>query len=297
MTTRAQRVAGRRQLCVPVDVGRVGIAVAAGARRAAAQEALALPQAHRVVREPARTTVGPVRGILSFPRSVFEHRLEKVVIVRAGRVPGGDDVAQGVALRADHAARLGIEARRPDNRALTGGAAGLRARVRLDVRAPGTMTPLTRCAEIHPLRRIGAGRRLVVVLLLADVAPDTVLVPLLDERLVVLVGPDDLHVVEPLLPLHVPARRQDDDPAVLDGRQVVLDAAAAEGVFDSMLSLLAGEVRLGDEVRTIGDAQPDTGVRFSVTTFFEKSDLTLAAVAGWSILLWRPPFQASCTCL
>ena len=158
------------------------------------------------------------------------------------------------------------------------------------------MAPLARRAEIHPLCRIGAGRRAVVVLLLADVAPDAVLVPLLDERLVVLVGPDDLHVVEPLLPLHVPARRQDDDPAVLDGRQVVLDAAAAEGVFDSVLPLLAREVRLGDEVLAVGDAQP-IPVSIQRDASFEKSDLTLAAVAGWSILLCRPLVQASCTCL
>ena len=36
----------------------------------------------------------------------------------------------------------------------------------------------------------------------------------------------------------------------------MLDAAAAERVLDPVFLLLAGEVRLGDEVFAVGDAQP-----------------------------------------
>src|SRR5947207_5360617 len=86
VTFRTQRVVARGQLCVPVDVGQVGILVTAGARRPTAQEALALPEAEGIVREPAWATVGPVRRILRLPRSVLEHRLEVIVVVRAGRV-------------------------------------------------------------------------------------------------------------------------------------------------------------------------------------------------------------------
>ena len=70
---------------------------------------------------------------------------------------------------------------------------------------------------------------------------DAVLVPLLDGIPVGLFGPDDVHVVEPFLPLHVPARRQHDDPAFFDRRQVVLDAAAAERVLDLMFLLLPSQ--------------------------------------------------------
>src|SRR5258706_1513558 len=256
VTFRTQRVAARRQLRVPVDVGHVGILVTAGARRATAQEALALPEAEGIVREPARAAVGPVRRILRFPRSVLEHRLKVIVVVRARRVAGGDDIAQRVTLRANHAARFGIQARWPDDRPLADGAATLRVRVRLHVRASRTVTPLTRRAEVGPLGRIRARRGAVVVLLLADVTAHAVLVPLLDRLLVVLVGPDDLHVVEPLVALHVPARGQDDHLAALDGGQVVLDAAAAQGVLDPVLLLLAREVRLAEEVLAVDGAGP-----------------------------------------
>ena len=50
-----------RQLRVLVDVRLVRVVVAAGARRAALQETLALPEADRIVRESPRAAVGPVR--------------------------------------------------------------------------------------------------------------------------------------------------------------------------------------------------------------------------------------------
>jgi hypothetical protein len=91
-----------------------------------------------------------------------------------------------------------------------------------------------------------------VVVLLADVAADAVLVPLLHRRPIVFVRTDDLHVVEPLAALDVPAGRQHDDPALVDGRQVVLNPAAAERVFDPVFPRRSGDVRLGDEVRAVG---------------------------------------------
>ena len=43
---------------------------------------------------------------------------------------------------------------------------------------------------------------------------------------------------------------------MLDGGQIVLDAAAAQGVLDPVLLFLAREVRLADEVLAVGGAQP-----------------------------------------
>ena len=61
------------------------------------------------------------------------------------------------------------------------------------------------------------------------------------------VRPHDLEVVEPRLALHVPAWRQHDDPAVGEGCQVVLDAAVAERVLDTVLLIFPRQVRFGDE--------------------------------------------------
>src|SRR3954470_11908777 len=98
----------------------------------------------------------------------------------------------------------------------------------------------------------------VVIVLLADVAPDAVPVPLLDDFVGVFVGPDDLDVVEPLLALYVPARWQHDDPAVLERGEVMLDAPAAERIVDAPRRFLARQERLGDEVFAVGDAEPVT---------------------------------------
>src|SRR6185295_5700821 len=113
---------------------------------------------------------------------------------------GIDDIAQRMALRADHAARFRIEARGADDERVGDGRSSLRSSVRLDVRAAGAVAPLARCAEISPLRRIVGGCRTIVVFLPADMTTDAVLVPLLYRPLVGLLGPDDVHVVEPFLP-------------------------------------------------------------------------------------------------
>src|SRR5215212_106132 len=86
VASRTQRVVARRELRVLVDVRQMGVLVTAGARRAAPQEALTLPQADGVIRKAARAAVGPVARILILARPVLEQRLEKVVIVGAGRV-------------------------------------------------------------------------------------------------------------------------------------------------------------------------------------------------------------------
>src|SRR6516165_11072865 len=140
-------------------------------------------------------------------------------------------------LRADHAAGLRIEPRRPHDRAIAAGTVA--AAVPLDVCTARPMTALARRSKVGPVRLVRLRRGNVVVVLLADVAPETVLVPLLDGRLVVFVRPDDFHVVEPDPPLHIPAGGEHDDAAFFDRRQVVLDAAAAECVLDSMFARAA----------------------------------------------------------
>ena len=75
-----------------------------------------------------------------------------------------------------------------------------------------------------------------------------------------LIRPDDVHVVEPLSTLDVPRRRQHDDAPAVDGGEVVLDAAAAQRVLDAVLDGLSGQRRFGDEelpvlgAKTIGPA-------------------------------------------
>ena len=122
--------------------------------------------------------------------------------------------------------------------------------------AAWAVTALARCPEIDPLRRIGAGVRPVVVLLLADVTTETVLVPLLDDAMVVFVGADDLEIVEPLAARDIPAGREQHHPAAIDRRDVVLNPPAAERELDAVLMLAASDVRLGDEVTAVGGAQP-----------------------------------------
>ena len=95
--------------------------------------------------------------------------------------------------------------------------------------------------------------------------------------------------------LHVPARRQHDYPAVVERRQVMLDAAAAEGVLDAVLLRFAGQVRLGDEERDRLRPADPYGCPRSVTGGRAKSPTTVAAVAGCSIRLWRPSVHASWT--
>src|SRR3954467_11489370 len=158
-----------------------------------------------------------------------------------------------MALRADHAARLRIQPRRADDRPVPGWV--VPAAVPGDMGAAGSVTAFACRAEIGPRGRVCLRGRLVVVFLLADVAPETVLVPLLNGSLIVLVRADDLHVVEPGSTFDIPTRREDDDPALFDGREVVLDAAAAERVLDAMFARRAGDVRFGDVVRAVGHPQ------------------------------------------
>src|SRR3954453_10625455 len=83
-----------------------------------------------------------------------------------------------MALRADHAARLRIQTRRADDRPVPGWV--VPAAVPGDMGAAGSVTAFACRAEIGPRRRVCLRGRLVVVFLLADVAPETVLVPLLN---------------------------------------------------------------------------------------------------------------------
>src|SRR3954452_10557038 len=158
-----------------------------------------------------------------------------------------------MALRADHAAGCRIDPRRPNDGAIA--VRTIACAVAFDVCAAGTVAPLAGRSEVSPLGRIGLRSRLVVIVLLADVAPETVLVPLLDGGLIVFVGADDFHVVEPGPPLDVPAGREHDDAALFDRGQVMLNAAAAERVLDAVFPRTTGDVRLGDEVRAVVHSQ------------------------------------------
>src|SRR3954454_11073411 len=72
MAVDAQSVAAGSELRIAVDIGDVRIAMAGGARRAAAEKALALPEPQCVVGEATRTAIGPVRRVRVFARPVFE---------------------------------------------------------------------------------------------------------------------------------------------------------------------------------------------------------------------------------
>src|SRR4029078_7518215 len=163
--------------------------VSRDAGRASFQEAAALPETERVVREPARPAVRPVDGILLLARRVFELRHEEVVVVLAAAEAGGDRIAQRMALRADHAGPLRVERRGADDRAGARPAAGVLLQ---HVSVARTVATLARGSEVGPARGIRARRRGVVIVLAADVAADAMLVPLLDRVGVLFLGPDDV---------------------------------------------------------------------------------------------------------
>src|SRR2546423_1669438 len=83
-------------------------------RRAALQETFALPQTEGIVGEAPGAAVRPIRRICLCGQPVVEHGQEIVVIVSAGNEAIHPDIAEGVALRADHGAARGIELRRQD---------------------------------------------------------------------------------------------------------------------------------------------------------------------------------------
>ncbi len=61
----------------------------------------------------------------------------------------------------------------------------------------------------------------------------------------------DVEVMEPLFADHVPTWWQHDDPAVIEFRKIVLNAAIAESVIDAMLLRFAGQVRICDIENTV----------------------------------------------
>ena len=146
-------------------------------------------------------------------RGPYEDGLEVIEVIRAGSGPA---MMSRSPMAARRSARFPDQPCRPHDRAIAGGTAAIP--VLVNMRAARAVTPLARRAEIGPRGRIRASRGPVVVLLLADVAPEAVLVPLLHRRLVVFVRTDDFHVVEPRPPLHVPAGCEHDDPAILNRR-------------------------------------------------------------------------------
>jgi hypothetical protein len=108
----------------------------------------------------------------------------------------------------------------------------------------GTVAAFAVGAEIEPGGFVFGGGGVKVFLLLADVAGETVLVPDLDHGFAGFVGVADVEIVEPLFALNVPARGKYDDASAGKCGQVMLDAAVAERVIDSVLLGLAGEIGL-----------------------------------------------------
>src|SRR5207248_2554232 len=103
-------------------------------------------------------TVRPVGQLAVGPRIVFESRHEEIEVVVARLEAGADDVAQRMTLRADHAARLRIEAGRFHDQALLHWSRLRRTRVGADVQAPRSVTALARRAEVGPARAVVLGR-------------------------------------------------------------------------------------------------------------------------------------------
>jgi hypothetical protein len=83
-------------------------------------------------------------------------------------------------------------------------------------------------------------------------ATEAVLVPDLNgETLIGIRHPNDLHIVEPLLTCLVPGWRQDDDTAVLQRGEIVLDTPIAESVVHTTFDLFSGEVGLGSVIAAV----------------------------------------------
>ena len=254
MALRADGRVGRLKLRAFLDAGIVRVHMAFHAGHTALQEALALPQAERIGREAARAPVGPVSRVFIDGLIEFQDGHEVVVIIVARLEVGHEDVAERVALRADHRVASGVETRLQHD--IAHRSSGLpRCGVVRDVVAARTVAALAVDAEILPrglvLHLIGVE----VFLFLADVARVAVLIPELDFDLAALVRVPDIEVVEPLPPQDVPAGRQNQDAAVGQRGQVVLDTAIAQRVIDAVFDGVAGQVRLADVVNAVAGCE------------------------------------------
>src|SRR5262245_6397037 len=117
VAARADRIAFGSKLRIAIDVGFVRIGVTVRTGGPPAEKALTLPEPDRIVRETPRPAINPEARILRRTRRMLEHRHEEIVVVGPGAKSRSDSVAERVALRADHAAALGIDASCPDNQA------------------------------------------------------------------------------------------------------------------------------------------------------------------------------------
>ncbi len=108
------------------------------ARHAAFQKALALPEPESVGRKTPRAPVRPVSGIFIHWLIVFENRHEVVVIVVARCESGNEDVAEGMALRANHRVARRFEPR-------------LKNDVSCRARGPGLVRARQRCVVLYVL--------------------------------------------------------------------------------------------------------------------------------------------------
>src|SRR5258707_1079362 len=140
--------------------------------------------------------------------------------------------------------------------------------------AARTVTALAVGAEILPGGLVLVFGGVVALLLTADVAGETVLVPDLHQDLAGLVGVGDVEVVEPLLAEHVPAWREHDYASGGEGGQVMLNAAVAERVIHTVLFGFAGEGGFGDVVDSVTLAQ---GVRRAAELEFAEGEIAFDA--------------------
>src|SRR5579862_1162572 len=229
--------------------------MAGDASGAALQEAAALPQPQCVVGEAAGAAVGPVGGVLVGGLIVFQNRQEVIVVILAGGIAGNKDIAEGVALGADHGVAGGVEAGLNHHVAASGRRVWMGLREARHMFAAGAVTAFAVGAEVGPGSLVLNGLRVEVLLFLADVAGKAVFVPQLLLFLAALVGIADIEVVEPLFPEDIPTRRQHDDAAIRQGGQVMLDAAVSERVIDTVFDRLAGQIRFGNVINAGAQAQ------------------------------------------
>ena len=140
MAASAEGVGVGPELRVAVDVGVVGCDVAIEAGGLAFEEAFTLPEAERIGGEAAGAAIGPVVGVFTFGLREFEDGLEVIEVVIAGDEVVHEDVAQGVALGADHSVADMIELSLQNN-VVRGFALVRGIAIKLDVLGCGPVAP------------------------------------------------------------------------------------------------------------------------------------------------------------
>src|SRR5471030_2237835 len=254
MAAGAESVGVGAKLRVAFDLRLMGVDVAGHAGDPAFQETLALPQAEGVVRKTPRAAVGPVGGVLVLGLVVFQDGKKEVIVIGARRKTVHVDVAKRVALRANHGVSRSIQAGLQHDIA----SRALRWIARAVMRHVVASWPVAAFAvgaEIQPGGLVCARLNVEVLLLLAHVAPVAALVPDLHQHARSLVRVGDVQVVKPIPAQNIPAWRQHDHAAIVESRQVMLDAAVAKSVVDAVFPRFTRKVCLGDVIDAVTLAQ------------------------------------------